>query len=336
MQFAKLFTTFIKIFMLEIHPKTDLISFNLPNSSNTNTLLKFTKMHGLGNDFIMIDLYSNINQASSQSIKEHLQNTHWLQSICHRQLGIGADQILVIEPSTKADFKYRIFNADGSEVEHCGNGARCFGRYVYDAGLTQKTCISVEVKRGLSYIYIEGDFVKVAMSVPDIAPASLPFAINPQTIEHAYTQTKQYQLSEVFNCPEFGIISMGNPHAIINLAHFNDNNLNLDEADLATIAKVLQGHSNFSQSVNVGLMHCMDKHTINLRVYERGSGETMACGTGACAAVAHGMLMGYLEFGKVKVNTKGGALWIEWLNHQATLYLTGPTSYVFEGLLNIA
>jgi diaminopimelate epimerase len=274
--------------------------------------LAFTKMHGLGNDFVVIDA---INQSVNLT-------TDQIRFIADRHFGVGCDQLLLVEKPTvpDADFRYRIFNADGGEVEQCGNGARCFARFVYDQGLTNKKEIRVETRKGIIVPRIGDDgMVTVDMGAPRFEPHDIPFA--------ADSRQTTYPLDIGHRSVEISALSMGNPHAVMQVD-------NVDTAPVALEGPLIENHPRFPQRVNVGFMQVIDRHTIRLRVFERGAGETLACGTGACAAVVAGMQRGLLG-GEVMVSTRGGQLRIACLtlpDHPYVL-LTGPAERVFEGTL---
>ena len=272
--------------------------------------IEFTKMHGLGNDFIVID-------AISQTINLRAEQ---VRAMADRHFGIGCDQLLLVErPTTPAaEFRYRIFNADGGEVEQCGNGARCFAVFVREKGLTSNTVIPVETAGGLIELKVEQDQVTVDMGVPAFLPESLPFIAN--------NQAKSYSL--MVNGAEYaiGAVSMGNPHAVLQVD-------DVDTADVETIGAAIESHEQFPQRVNVGFMEIVNRDEIRLRVYERGAGETLACGTGACAAVAVGRLLGKLDE-QVTVHLHGGSLTIRWQGEGQRLLMTGPATTVFQGKIN--
>ena len=273
--------------------------------------IKFTKMHGLGNDFVVID-------AITQAID---LTTEQIIAISDRHLGIGCDQLLLVEkPSIQqAEFRYRIFNSDGGEVEQCGNGARCFALFVRQQGLTASNIIPVETAGGLIELRIEGDQVVVNMGIPDFRPHSLPFLVD--------NQAETYDL--MVNGAEYaiGAVSMGNPHAVMVVE-------DLDTADIETLGRAIEAHPQFPNRVNAGFMQIVKNDEIRLRVYERGAGETQACGTGACAAVAVGRLRGLLDE-RVTVHLVGGDLSIEWPGEGDELLMTGPATTVFDGIINI-
>ncbi len=286
----------------------DKLSMNIP----------FTKMHGLGNDFVVIDLVSQPNSLNPEQIRQ----------FSDRQFGIGFDQLLQIEAAQgpEADFRYRIFNRDGSEVEHCGNGARCFAKYVHDKGLTSKNPVKVEtINRLLSLSLTPTGEVSVDMGSPDFSPASLPFRA-----EHAQASyTREITLDENLTATqiEFGAVSMGNPHTVIRVD-------DVQTADVEGIGTALGAHADFPQGVNVGFMQIIDRGSIRLRVFERGAGETLACGTGACAAVAVGQQQGLLD-STVEVEVRGGKLTIEWTGNSNSMVMTGPATTVFEGCITL-
>jgi len=275
-------------------------------------LLNFTKMHGLGNDFIVMDA---INQSLDL-------NPDQVRFLADRRFGVGCDQLLLVEPpqSSQAEFRYRIFNADGGEVEQCGNGARCFARFVVDKGLTQNQNIKVETASGLIVLSIEkDDQVTVNMGVPSLDPASLPF--------EATQKALSYELELEGEFYNIAAISVGNPHAVLRVD-------DIKQAAVAQLGPQIESHRRFPQRVNVGFMQIVKKGAINLRVYERGAGETLACGTGACAAVVAGQIQGWLNE-TVKVSLPGGELVIRWQGGNNPLYMTGPATTVFEGQIEL-
>ena len=275
-------------------------------------LIKFTKMHGLGNDFVVID-------AVRQSVSLTAEQVRFLAD---RRFGVGCDQLLMVEHASQpnVDFRYRIFNADGGEVQQCGNGARCFARFVRDQGLTDKETIVVETASGIITLYIEANGeVRVNMGTPRFAPEQLPFLA-----EHE----KDIYPIEVENIAHaIGAVSMGNPHAVL---HVPD----VDLAPVATLGPQLESHPRFPERVNVGFMQVVARDHIRLRVYERGAAETLACGTGACAAVAVGIRWGVLDQ-TVKVDLPGGRLTIRWEGGASPLWMTGPATHVFEGTIEL-
>ncbi len=270
--------------------------------------LNFTKMHGLGNDFVVIDA---IGQTVSMT-------PDLARRLADRRFGVGCDQILLVEPAQLAgtDFHYRIFNADGSEVEQCGNGARCFAVFVRDRGLTDKTEIPVGTRKGPIALYVEADGrIRVNMGPPRLAPADIPFVSDVQA--DAYTLEADHRDWTV------GVVSMGNPHAVLLVDE-------VASAPVAQLGPIIESHPRFPQRVNVGFMAVRDRGHIDLRVYERGAGETLACGTGACAAVVAGRLRGLLDE-QVTVSLPGGDLMISWAAHNEPVWMTGPATRVFEG-----
>ena len=274
--------------------------------------IQFTKMHGLGNDFVVIN---GIDQSISLTKEQ-------IQFIADRHFGIGCDQLLLVEESdiADADFRYRIFNADGAEVEQCGNGARCFAHFVQQENLTAKTEIPVITNTGRIVLKTEANgLVTVDMGTPILTPEKIPF--------QAPQQQTSYQLDLDNQTVTFGAISMGNPHAVIVVD-------DIDTAPVETLGKQLQAHHAFPKSVNVGFMQVIDPQHIKLRVYERGVGETQACGTGACAAVVSGCLQGLLD-DKVDAKLLGGNLSISWAGDENPVMMTGSTSTVFKGKISL-
>ena len=274
--------------------------------------LKFSKMHGLGNDFVVLD---GITQKVDLS-------TEQLRLLADRHFGIGCDQILLIEKPTRrdADFRYRIFNSDGGEVEQCGNGARCFVRYVVDHGLTNKTEIRVETACDIIVPRLEADgSVTVNMGVPRFEPKDIPFLT-----DH---RAPVYLLSLADKIIEISALSMGNPHAVQVVDK-------VDIAPVATDGPQIEHHASFPKRVNAGFMQILDRGHIKLRVYERGAGETLACGSGACAAVVAGIQRGMLD-ATVRVTTHGGDLLIRWAGEGQPVLMTGPAVEVFEGVIEL-
>ena len=274
--------------------------------------VKFTKMQGAGNDFVVIDSYSEIVALSANQIRH----------IANRYFGVGCDQLLMVEKSKSAgvDFKYRIFNADGGEVEQCGNGARCFAKYVYEKGLTAKRDIHVETACGLIVLQLTADGrVTVNMGAPVFEPSRIPFV--------APSRQPQYTLNLEGETITISAISMGNPHAVTIVE-------DVEHANVATLGPQIESNMHFPQRVNAGFMQILNAHEINLRVYERGSGETLSCGTGACAAAVSGIALGLLQ-SPVVVNTRGGQLSIAWAGENEPVMMTGPAEFVFEGQLEI-
>jgi diaminopimelate epimerase len=250
-----------------------------------------------------------------------------IRKLSDRHFGVGFDQLLLVEKSAlpDADFRYRIFNADGGEVEQCGNGARCFARFVHEKGLTAKTAIRVETQKGvIAPELAPGGLVKVDMGIPRFAPADLPFLPDEgETPSPAGT----WRLHAAGKDWQIGIASMGNPHAVLCCDA-------LDDALVAELGPAIQTHPAFPQQANVGFMRVVDRHAIELRVYERGAGETLACGTGACAAAASGIRQGLLA-SPVAVHAKGGTLSIDWAGEGAPLFMSGPALAVFEGEIEL-
>ncbi|MGZ8983043.1 MAG: diaminopimelate epimerase [Methylotenera sp.] len=272
--------------------------------------LKFTKMQGAGNDFMVID-------AINQSV--HL-TPQQIQTLAHRQFGVGFDQLLLVETSTIADFKYRIFNADGSEVAQCGNGARCFARFVYDRQLTRKREISVETASGIITPKLEENgLVTVNMGAPRFVPDDIPFIADAVATSYAL-DVGNHQL-------EIAVLSMGNPHAV----QIVDD---VDTAPVTALGSQIELHPRFPERVNAGFMQIIDEHHIKLRVFERGTGETLACGTGACAAVVAGIRLGRLQ-SPVKVSARGGELHVAWQGTTAPVMMTGPAVSVFTGTVTL-
>lgn len=278
--------------------------------------IQFTKMHGLGNDFMVLNNLANTYQLTTEQIA----------FLGHRQLGVGFDQMLLIESADEAgiDFSYRIYNNDGQEVEHCGNGARCFAQYVTEKGLCNKESIVVKTVNRLLTLQISnnGD-ITVDMEAPIFEAAKIPFVTNSNTNLH----TRDISISGDNVSVEFCTLSMGNPHAVINVE-------DLSKTAVKEIGRVLGTHPDFPEGCNVGFMQVLDRNTINLRVYERGAGETLACGTGACAAVVAGCLQGLLD-DTVRVNLTGGQLSINWLGKDSPVLMTGPATTVYEGTIQI-
>lgn len=273
---------------------------------------KFTKMHGLGNDFMVVDLVTQTGKISPEVVPE----------LSDRRFGIGFDQLLIVERPTRpdVDFRYRILNADGSEVENCGNGARCFAKFVHDQHLTGKRHIRVETMAGLMELHLTDDRnVIVDMGQPVLEPDSIPF--------HSDAFAPEYTLDVPgIGQVTLGAVSMGNPHAVVVVD-------DVDTAPVETWGPVIECTPAFPRKVNVGFMQIVDEHTVRLRVFERGAGETLACGTGACAAVVSGQLRGLLKPG-VRVSLPGGDLTIDW-DGQGPVKMTGPATTVYDGRVNI-
>jgi diaminopimelate epimerase len=274
--------------------------------------LKFSKMHGLGNDFVVLD-------GVRQSVKLSPQQ---LRSLADRHFGVGCDQILLVEPATQpgVDFRYRIFNADGGEVEQCGNGARCFVRFVHDQGLTDKAEIRVETMSGVIGPRLEANgLVTVDMGVPVFEPERIPF-VSPST---AVVQPLMVGDREIM----ITAVSMGNPHAVQVVA-------DVDAAPVISEGPRIESHPRFPQRVNAGYLQVIDRHFVRLRVFERGAGETLACGTGACAAVVAGISRGLVD-SPVRVETRGGELNIAWGGAGEPVLMTGPAVTVFSGEIEL-
>jgi len=274
--------------------------------------LKFTKMHGLGNDFVVLDALAHPISLSTEQLRR----------IADRHFGVGCDQILLVEPPRLADtdFHYRIFNADGGEVEQCGNGARCFARYVRDHRLSTKSEIRVGTRSGVIVPRLEADGqVTVNMGVPDFEPARIPFA--------AAARALTYNLEASGRRVEISALSMGNPHAVQIVA-------DIERAPVAEEGPLIEHHASFPQRVNAGYLQVVSRRRILLRVHERGTGETLACGTGACAAVVAGITRSLLDR-EVTVATRGGDLGISWAGAGEPVMMTGPAVAVFEGEIEI-
>lgn len=275
-------------------------------------LLEFTKMHGLGNDFMVVDLISQRAFFDAMTIRR----------LADRHFGIGFDQLLIVEPPDfpNVDFKYRIFNADGSEVEQCGNGVRCFARFVYERQLTNKKRFKVQTSAGIVEPELgENGWVRVNMGYPKFLPQEIPFiAEEPDALYDIALADNQSLTIDVVN--------MGNPHAVTIVT-------DVLTADVAHIGPQVESHERFPQRVNAGFMQIVDEKHARLRVFERGVGETMACGTGACAAAVSGMRRGLLA-NNVEIELAGGKLQIEW-KEDDVVWMTGPTATVYEGRLDL-
>jgi diaminopimelate epimerase len=274
--------------------------------------LSFSKMHGLGNDFVVID-------AMNQQVK---LSTPQIRHIADRRRGVGCDQLLLVETSERpdAEFRYRIFNANGREVEQCGNGARCFARFVRHKGLTEASRIPVHTKAGHIELIVQDDGqVTVDMGAPHLAPEDIPF--------QAMVRAQRYALSVKGETVEIGAVSMGNPHAVLEVPH-------VDSAPVAKLGPQIESHPRFPNHVNVGFMEIVDRSRIRLRVFERGVGETLACGSGACAAVVIGRIQGALDE-NVTVELRGGDLVVSWAGEHKPVLMTGPATFVFEGNIDL-
>ena len=284
---------------------------------------RFTKMHGAGNDFVVLDgTRAPLSLTAAQA--RHLGD---------RRFGVGADQILIVERSSTpgVDFRYRIFNNSGDEVEHCGNGARCFLRYVRERGLTDKTRVRVQTRNRILELAMQDDGrVSVDMGAPDFQPAHVPFDANglQPRVEGALPMWPLTLPGGMLpdRC-EVGVVSMGNPHAVQRVA-------DVDTAPVAAIGPAVEHHARFVQRVNAGFLQVVSRTEVRLRVYERGAGETLACGTGACAAVAVGIRAGWLD-ARVDVHTRGGLLTIAWAGGDAPVIMTGPAEFVFDGQITL-
>ncbi len=282
----------------------------------------FTKMHGAGNDFVVLD-----------GVRQTLDLTpERVRRIAHRQFGVGADQLLVVEPAQRADadFRYRVFNADGGEVEHCGNGARCFVRFVHEKGLTAKNPVRAEICTGIIVLTEQSNGeVTVEMGRSSFDPVAIPFdaaGLTPREAGQDQLWPLELGAPRPADKPVWvSVVGISNPHAVCVVD-------DVDEAPVAVLGPRIEKHDRFPRRVNAGFMQVLDRHTIKLRVHERGAGETLACGTGACAAAAAGIRRGLLD-SPVQVHTRGGVLTITWDGEQ--LSMTGPAETVFDGVLNI-
>jgi diaminopimelate epimerase len=275
-------------------------------------LLEFTKMHGLGNDFMVVDA---INQSVSLSAGQ-------VRALANRHLGVGFDQLLLVEPASSpdVDFRYRIFNADGGEVGQCGNGARCFMRFVQEQGLTDKQQVLVETASGPLQLTLESDGqVTVDMGMPRLEPAEIPF--------DAPAFARHYPLDVAGRHLEIAALSMGNPHAVLQVD-------DIETAPVRELGPAIECHPLFPERVNAGFMQIVDPATIRVRVYERGAGETLACGSGACAAMVAGRLWERLE-PRVKVVLTGGELVVSWTGSGNPVLMTGPATTVYQGRIEL-
>ncbi len=271
-------------------------------------LLRFTKMHGLGNDFMVLDLISQHAHIQPKNAKQ------WGD----RHTGVGFDQLLLVEPPSNpdVDFRYRIFNADGSEVEQCGNGARCFARFVLDKRLTTKKHIRVETKSGIIELDVRSDGqISVNMGAPRLVPADIPFQAEQQALSYRVTVDEEQV--------ELAAVSMGNPHAVLRVD-------NVDSAPVHSLGATLEHHPRFPQRVNVGFLQVLDRRLAKLRVWERGAGETQAGGTGACAAAVAAISQGWMD-SPLQIELPGGKLSIEWAGSGQPVMMTGPAVRVYEG-----
>ncbi|WP_409158667.1 diaminopimelate epimerase [Pectobacterium sp. B2J-2] len=274
--------------------------------------MQFAKMHGLGNDFMVVDAVTQNVYFSPELIRR----------LANRHCGVGFDQLLVVEPpyDPELDFHYRIFNADGSEVAQCGNGARCFARFVRLKGLTNKRDIAVSTQTGRMVLSVtDDDLVRVNMGEPNFEPQQVPF--------RAVKAEKTYIMRADEHTVLCGVVSMGNPHCVIQVE-------DVDTAQVETLGPLLESHERFPARANIGFMQVVDSHTVRLRVYERGAGETQACGSGACAAVAVGIQQGLLS-ANVRVSLPGGDLDIQWDGPGHPLFMTGPATHVYDGFIHL-
>lgn len=275
--------------------------------------LQFTKMHGLGNDFVIIDA---INQTVNLSAEE-------IRFIADRHFGIGCDQLLLVEQpiSKNADFKYRIFNADGGEVSQCGNGARCFARFVREKKLSNKEEIVVDTNAGqLRLRFDDQQLITVNMGIPKHIPSEIPL-----NTEH---ESLLYKITLDENEVQFGAVSMGNPHAVLLIE-------DTQTAPVAKLGKQLESHAFFPERANIGFMQIIDRRHIKLRVYERGAAETLACGSGACAAAVIAIEQKLLDNKDISVELPGGCLYIDWAGRGHPVFMKGPAVSVFEGQINL-
>lgn len=275
-------------------------------------LIKFTKMHGIGNDFVVID-----------AVRQHINlTTDAIRQIADRNQGIGCDQVLLIEPPSdkNIDFNYRIFNCDGTEVEQCGNGARCMGRYIADQQLSGKKSVLLKTKNRVMEVTTKNkDLVTANMGAPIFTPSDIPF--------NSDQQQQLYSMEAGPHSVEIAVLSVGNPHAVIQVE-------DIDTAEVDNIGTLIQAHTLFPESVNVGFMQIMDRQTIKLRVYERGVGETQACGSGACAAAVAAIQQNLVD-SQVNLELLGGSLSIEWHGDDEPIMMTGPAETVFHGKIKL-
>lgn len=273
---------------------------------------RFTKMHGIGNDFVIFDAFADTINLNHENIRH----------IADRHFGIGCDQVLLLEPprNEKSDARYRIFNADGAEVMQCGNGARCVAVYLREKGLVAKDNIIVETGGGTLALKINADDgVTVNMGRPEFVPRRIPLNVE--------ERSDVYRLAFGEDNLEFGALSMGNPHAVIKVD-------NVDTIDVNGIGTAVQNDSIFPEGANVGFMQILNKRAFRLRVFERGAGETLACGSGACAAMVSACQRGYLQ-GTIDAELKGGHLTLDWAGDGSPVYMTGPATIVFEGKIEL-
>ena len=277
--------------------------------------MKFTKMQGLGNDYVYVNCF-----------KETIENPpEMAKKVSNRNFGIGSDGLIMINPSDVADFEMEMYNADGSRSERCGNGIRCVGKYVYDYGLTEKEHISVETLAGIKYLDLTVEdgkvkLVKVDMGSPELVPENIPIVADGNRVidEPINVNGTEYRMTGV---------SMGNPHAVVYVE-------DVKGLDIETIGPAFENHERFPNRVNTEFVKVLDRNTVEMRVWERGSGETMACGTGACAVAVACILNGFTE-DKVTVKLLGGDLQIEWDKEADKIYMTGPAEVSFDGEINL-
>lgn len=277
--------------------------------------MKFTKMQGLGNDYVYVNCF-----------KETIENPpEMAKKVSNRNFGIGSDGLIMINPSDVADFEMEMYNADGSRSEMCGNGIRCVGKYVYDYGLTEKEYISVETLAGIKYLDLTVEdgkvkLVKVDMGSPELVPENIPIVADGNRVidEPINVNGTEYRMTGV---------SMGNPHAVVYVE-------DVKGLDIETIGPAFENHERFPNRVNTEFVKVLDRNTVEMRVWERGSGETMACGTGACAVAVACILNGFTE-DKVTVKLLGGDLQIEWDKEADKIYMTGPAEVSFDGEINL-
>ncbi len=285
--------------------------------------IPFTKMHGLGNDFVLLDLISQNIHIREDQIRE----------LADRRTGIGFDQLLLAEPpqDPNADFRYSIFNADGSKAEQCGNGARCFMRFVRDRGLTTRTRITLETSTGNIECRLEKDGnITVNMGPPTLSPEQIPFLADCSSIQYDLKLCSSLPIPNECHSSEkvrITAVGIGNPHAVVNVD-------DVGEAPVSQLGPLIENHKRFPQRVNVGFMQVISRNQIKLRVFERGVGETLSCGSGACAAVVAGRLQGILD-DQVSVTLPGGTLNIIWRGDKSDILLSGPACRVYEGRLQI-
>ncbi|WP_435103073.1 diaminopimelate epimerase [Arhodomonas sp. AD133] len=271
---------------------------------------RFAKMQGLGNDFIVIDAVTEPVSLTGAQVR----------ALAHRRLGVGCDQVLLAEAPSRddADFRYRIYNADGSEVEHCGNGVRCLAHFLRRRGLTEADTLRIETVNGLATVTMQADgMVRVDMGMPVLDPEAIPF--------NAREQAVTYPLLVDGAQLEISAVSMGNPHAVLVVD-------DLDRVPVTEIGPHIEAHGDFPNRVNAGFLQVVDRGHIRVRVYERGAGETLACGTGACAAVVAARLRGLVD-SHVRVDLRGGTLVVDWQGGDEAVYMTGPAVHVFDGVM---